>query len=251
MKMKELTAAAGVSKGTILFYIKEGLVPRPIKTHANMAYYTEAHLSAIRLVKELQAKRYLPLAVIKQLIGPEPGRLSPDESKAFADIDGQIFTHPRVGLEGDGLTAGELSRRTGVSLLEIGRLEKMRLLHPVRKGNRKYYDGDDLLFLECGSRLRELGFSQDLGFDVATMQMHRAFLERLVEEEARIMVNRLAGKVSTEKLIRMVEEGTPLFNTMIGLIRKRLIVETTRRFAREFDERERDGEGNGPDLEAG
>ena len=53
MQMKQLTEAAGVTKATIQFYIKEGLIAKPIKTYANMAYYDETHWNAIRLVREL------------------------------------------------------------------------------------------------------------------------------------------------------------------------------------------------------
>jgi DNA-binding transcriptional MerR regulator len=38
IKMKKLTEETGIPKGTIQYYIKEGLIPKPIKTHPNMAY---------------------------------------------------------------------------------------------------------------------------------------------------------------------------------------------------------------------
>jgi predicted DNA-binding transcriptional regulator AlpA len=39
MRMKKLMEAAGVTKATVQFYVKEGLIPRPVKTYRNMAYY--------------------------------------------------------------------------------------------------------------------------------------------------------------------------------------------------------------------
>jgi hypothetical protein len=47
----------------------------------------------------------------------------------------------------------------------------------------------------------------------------------------------VSGKVGVEKLTKMVEEGTIILNSMIGLIRKKLIVETVRRYTAEFQER--------------
>ena len=38
LKMKELMEATGVTKATILHYVKEGLLPEPVKTGRNMAY---------------------------------------------------------------------------------------------------------------------------------------------------------------------------------------------------------------------
>ncbi len=36
MKMKQLTQAAGVTKATVQFYVREGLIPKPVKTSPNM-----------------------------------------------------------------------------------------------------------------------------------------------------------------------------------------------------------------------
>ena len=39
LRMRELAEAAGVSAGTIKHYLREGLLPEPVKTSRNMAYY--------------------------------------------------------------------------------------------------------------------------------------------------------------------------------------------------------------------
>ena len=94
LPMKLLSAASGGPKGTIQFYIKEGLIPRPTKTHANMAYDYETHLNAIRLVREPQEKRFLPLSVIKQVVRGGRGGWSVDEIRIRTDIDGRRFCNP-------------------------------------------------------------------------------------------------------------------------------------------------------------
>ena len=93
MRMKELTEAAGVPRGTIQFYIKEGLIPKPIKQSANSAFYTEEHLNEILLVKELQSKRFLPLSVIKEIMMGGSGKLSVNEIKTLVELDGRIFSN--------------------------------------------------------------------------------------------------------------------------------------------------------------
>jgi predicted DNA-binding transcriptional regulator AlpA len=37
LRMRELVAATGVAKSTILHYLNEGLLPAPVKTSRNMA----------------------------------------------------------------------------------------------------------------------------------------------------------------------------------------------------------------------
>ena len=124
MRMKQLSAESGVPKGTIQFYIREGLIPRPYKTHANMAYYNESHLNAIRLIKELQKKRFLPLSVIKQVVQGAKEGLSVDEIRALTEIDGKIFRNLSENPEVRPVTAKQLSEQTGVSLGDIRKMER-------------------------------------------------------------------------------------------------------------------------------
>ena len=234
MRIKQLAAETGVPKGTIQYYVKEGLIPKPVKTYANMAYYTQEHVDAIRLVKELQAKRFLPLSVIRQMVRGEQGGMSMDEVRTLVEINGPLFQNLSQDLPERLLTGQQLSKKTGISLEDIQNMERVGVLHPLRKGRRKYYDHDDIRFLECGLRLREIGFTEELGFNVEIMRFHLELMQRMVDEEAKVLANRLTGKVEIEEIVRLVEEGIPLLNTMIGLIHKRLIIQTTHRFAESF-----------------
>ena len=59
MKMSELVKRTGLDRQAIHFYIKKGLLPRPLKTKRNMAYYDESYVDRIKLIKNLQLKRFL------------------------------------------------------------------------------------------------------------------------------------------------------------------------------------------------
>jgi DNA-binding transcriptional MerR regulator len=236
MRMKDLVAATGVPKGTIQYYINEGLIPAPIKTQTNMAYYSDAHVNAIRLIKELQSKRYLPLSVIKKLIDQEKNGLSVEEIQTIAKMDGKLFTNLQESLTIRKVNARQLSERTGADLSEIKELETLGILHPRQKGRQKYFDEDDIRVMECWKKLRELGFSKELGFAPEDFTAYRQFMGTLVEEETKIMLKRTLGKISVDDMVHMVEEGTPVLNTIIGLIRKRLILETVKKYAAAFSE---------------
>ena len=137
MRIKQLSEEAGVPKGTIQFYVKEGLIPKPIKTHSNMAYYDRSHLEAIKLVKELQSKRFLPLSVMKQVVRGRGGDLSVDEIRTLIEIDGKLFQNLDKNPTVKPLTASELSERTQIPLKEIRVMEQLSFLHPVKRGKRK------------------------------------------------------------------------------------------------------------------
>ena len=78
--MRDLAEAAGVSAGTIKHYLREGLLPEPVKTSRNMAWYPREFVERVRLIKQLQEERFLPLKVIRDVLenGGDldgPGRL--------------------------------------------------------------------------------------------------------------------------------------------------------------------------------
>ncbi len=234
MRMRELSAAAAVPKATIQFYIKEGLVRRPIKKYANSAYYTQGHLNDIRLVKELQAKRFLPLSVIKQMMKGGTGKLTVDEIRTLVEIDGKLFQNLKENPNLKPVTAHLLSKRTGVSLKDIKAMEKLRVLTPIKKGKKKVYEEDDIRLVECWAKMREIGFTEKLGLDVIYMKIPRELIRLLVEEEAKILTGLVSGKVPAAKIAGMVEEATSILNTMMGVMHKKLIVETTSKYSLEF-----------------
>ncbi|MBT6613032.1 MAG: MerR family transcriptional regulator, partial [Deltaproteobacteria bacterium] len=53
MKISELVKSTGVSKETIHYYIREGLLRKPRKTGRNVAQYGEEYVEQIRTIKAL------------------------------------------------------------------------------------------------------------------------------------------------------------------------------------------------------
>ena len=236
MRMKKLSEEAGVPKGTISFYIKEGLVPPPIKTKRNMAYYDEKHLNAIRLVKELQSKRFLPLSIIKQIISRQTD-LTIEELQTLFQINGNIFQHlnerPRI----KPVTVKKLSKWTGVPLKEIRELEKYGILHPFQKGTQAFYNEDDVRIIELWAKIRAAGFTRELGFDTGVVKIIKETIDGLVKEEARIVLRRVTGKVPSTKVVKMVDDGLQLGTDLLGLLVKESVLEFVRKNALQFQKK--------------
>ncbi len=66
MRMKELAEKAGVSRYTIHYYFREGLLPPAVKTGRTTALYTNAHLECLRFVRSLREERDLPIAAVRR-----------------------------------------------------------------------------------------------------------------------------------------------------------------------------------------
>jgi DNA-binding transcriptional MerR regulator len=63
--MKNLMELTGESKSTILFYVKEGLLPEPDKPKPNLHLYDESCVNIIKFIKYLQNQFSYTIAQIK------------------------------------------------------------------------------------------------------------------------------------------------------------------------------------------
>ncbi len=127
LKISQLAQKAGVSTPTVKHYVREGLIPRPVKTSRNMAYYSEADIHRIRLVKKLQKEKFLPLEVIKRLLDKGesfdeelPPPASQDKSKTYLpDLDAIQRAASRIAPYAHRtpvMTCDSLDRMTGARL---------------------------------------------------------------------------------------------------------------------------------------
>jgi len=67
LKMKELIAQSGESKSTILFYVKEGLLPQPQKPKPNVHLYDDGCVDIIKFIKYLQQNFSYSISEIKHI----------------------------------------------------------------------------------------------------------------------------------------------------------------------------------------
>src|ERR687895_338546 len=116
LRMRELAAASGVSAGTIKHYLREGLLPEPVKTSRNMAYYPREFVERIRLIKQLQEDRFMPLKLIKSVLDEDP-----DRAKVLVELEDRILER---ALQGDQrrVSAAELRKRYEVPQEVLDRL---------------------------------------------------------------------------------------------------------------------------------
>ncbi len=68
IKMNELVKQTSVSKSTILFYIKEGLLPPPHKPKPNLHLYEESCIEIIKFIKYLQSNFDSSISEIKTVV---------------------------------------------------------------------------------------------------------------------------------------------------------------------------------------
>jgi DNA-binding transcriptional MerR regulator len=214
LRMRELAAASGVPAPTIKHYLREGLLPEPVKTSRNMAYYPPDFVDRIKLIKRLQEERFMPLKAIKNVLDEDP-----DRAKAMLELGDQILDRALAG-ERSRTSAAQVRKRYGVPKEVLDRLAELAVLTPNSRG----YTPSDVTIIEAISRFRAGGYDEQIGFTVYDTLRYKAALEELVRQEVDVVMDRLAGEVPTERVVEMLEAGAEPLKDLIGALHTKLMV---------------------------
>jgi DNA-binding transcriptional MerR regulator len=223
LRISELASRSGVSAGTIKHYLREGLLgseDEVVRTSRNMAYYPPNYVERIQLIKRLQEERFMPLRVIRDLIGSDPER-----TMRMIELEDRILERA--------IEAGETGRISRAKVREtyelpqnaLDRLEQLGVLAPNARG----YDRDDVAIIEAISRFRAGGYEESIGFTVYDTLRYRDALEPLVEEEVRVLLDRLAGKVDVDRAVQIISSGAEPLRELIGAMHSKLLLGALRR----------------------
>jgi AcrR family transcriptional regulator len=139
MEISDLSRQSNIPVSTIKFYLRAGLLPKPVKTGKTKAYYSPEYLSRLELIKKLQKEKGMSLKKISEIIeiidgwkgsGPENGKYKNKNIKGFI-IECAIKLFRKKGY--DNSTIADIVEAT-----EIG-----------RGTFYKYFKNKKELFLEC------------------------------------------------------------------------------------------------------
>jgi DNA-binding transcriptional MerR regulator len=223
LKMSELAERSGVSAGTIKHYLREGLLGEGdeiVRTSRNMAYYPPDYVDRIQLIKRLQEDRFMPLRVIRGMMGSEP-----DRARALIELEDRIIERAVEQREGERMSAAEARRRYEIPRNVLDRLAELGVLTPTSRG----YDADDVKIIEAISRFRAGGDDEAIGFTVYDTLRYREALAPLVEEEVRVLLGRLAGGVEEDRAVEIIASGAEPLEELIGAMHSKLLLAALRR----------------------
>ena len=222
LKISELAERSGVPVATIRHYLREGLLPEPVKTSRNMAYYPPDFVDRIRLIKQLQEERFMPLRVIRELL--DRGDAEPERLQAMLDLEDRILERALAG-ERERVPSDEVRDRYDIPREVLDRLAELGILSPNGVG----YSPSDVRIIEAITRFRAGGYDERLGFTVYDTLRYKQALEPLVAEEVDVLTQRLAGDLDPDRAIEIVEAGVgPLNDLMAALHTKLLVAELER-----------------------
>ena len=223
LKMSELAQRSGVSAGTIKHYLREGLLGSQddvLRTSRNMAYYPEEFVGRLRLIKRLQEERFMPLRVIRQVMGDDPERAA-----RLIELEDRILERAIEARETRRVSRARVRETYELPRNVLDRLEELQVLTPGPRG----YDADDVAIIEAISRFRAGGYEEAIGFTVYDTLRYREALTPLVEEEVRVLLHRLAGEVDVDRAVQIISSGAEPLRELIGAMHSKLLLAELRR----------------------
>jgi DNA-binding transcriptional MerR regulator len=224
LRMRELAEATGVSAGTIKHYLREGLLPEPVKTSRNMAYYPREFVARVKLIKQLQEERFLPLKVIKEVLEDGQGEHGPERMRALIELEDRVLERALGGQDSSGLSEAEVKKRYTLPDEVLERLERLEVITPRVRNGRRRYGADDLQIIEAVERMRASGYSEALGFTVYDTLIYKRHLEQLVSEEVGVLMERVAGEMDTDEAADLIEQAVAPMRDLIAALRAKLLI---------------------------
>lgn len=224
IKIGELARRANVSVATIHFYIREGLLPRPmLKTSRNMAYYDETLADRIRFIRRLQEEKHLPLKVIHSLLSGE--RLG-DAALYPSLMQLEALAWPSLSeeLRGDVLGRQQLLVQTGIEPEDLADLTVMGVLTPAVEEQEEQYSPVDVSIAEAVAHARRMGFSRDL-FPATDISLYQHALSRLLGEEVLLLAKRVRGAKLLVPSEKMLHAAIYLMGQLLLQLRRKLILD--------------------------
>ena len=189
LRMSKLTEATGLPKSAILHYLSLGLLPQPVKTSRNMAYYDPACVERIRFIRSMQESYSMPLGKIGMLLSyRDEGR----DITPLLELNEAIF----AGNEEPDLDRKDYAEASGLDDGQVEALLDGGLLVPLEEGRFNRYD------VMVGIMYAR-GFA--MGLTISDLAFYSESAKRIVDEEMALR-RKLTSHLPEEDDMRMTAQ---------------------------------------------
>ncbi len=226
LSIGEVIRKTNVTKATVHHYVALKVLPTPIKTAHNMAYYHPTTVSIINTVRALR-DRHVPLSVAKQMLDEygldkvkEMLQKTSDESVLIAStLSGTGVEKPRSEILSEyNLTEKDLAELENLGLLKFS--SKSNLLN----SSDKIYDSISVELISSLSKMREAGLNESLGFSPCDVVLYQEALENLVKSEVVYFSKRLLSIHPKDEAQTVMKAALEQAENICVLVRIRILL---------------------------
>lgn len=228
MKISELVKQTGVSKETVHYYIREGVLRKPRKTGRNTAEYNDSHVDQIRTIKALRENYFLPIPVIKKLIKKHSNRNRSEKSsfqflsEYFRPLD-QLFSSEVNGRQA-------FLEATGLSEKWLNKMEEWHVITSEKRGGEYFYSQDDVIIGKLIADMDRIGIGPRDGFDPGELKNFTAVLRTFVAKNLERYMAAGWNKMSPQELNEKGSRSTEVISLFFYHIYRKLVREEYKQY---------------------
>ena len=226
LKIRNLVQHTGVSKETVHFYIREGLLPKPLKRGRNIAEYDDSYVERIRFIKELQDRHFLPLAVIKNILKKQKNS---SEWQSLLNLRKEYFRPIDQFLPNE--VAGEelFLKATGLGKKWLVKMEEWEIITPEVRNGQKVYSQDDITLGKLIVEMDSIGLGAVEGFDPEALKRYRDKFREIVIASHKHYIEVALGKLIPEEFSKRVIRGREIMSIFFYHLYRKLSREEYRK----------------------
>jgi len=233
MKMKELEQETGIGRETIRFYIREGLLPEPVRPKRNVATYGPEHVARLKLIRKLQQERFLPLNVIKTIVDAEAENPATG-FEAFIGLENSVGPLLAEPLNLAPQKIEDVAAQSDVGLEDIRKLAAVGFVEIDRREDGEWLSRRNARLVELIGASRAAGFTEEgASYTVEDFRIYAQVMEVVAHHEVSIFYRNLGSRIDSEAGAALAARGIRIVNEMMPLLHmEKLIREMARVSAR-------------------
>ena len=221
LKMKDLEARTDVSREAIHFYLREGLLPEPERPKRNVALYSEEHVSRIRLIKQLQEERFLPLSVIREMLDRADVASGQSGGLVAFELNLSSLLNGDVPEPDQPLTT--VAAKAGMEPEDVQKLVDAGVVQVVEDDGEACLDFRDAAIVEQWGRLLDSGYRDAPGYDESYLARFSGIVQTLAEAEVDLFLDAFGSELTREAAARATR-GIDITNEIFGRLRTQALL---------------------------
>jgi len=226
LKIRDLVQLTEVSRETVHFYIREGLLPKPRKQGRNIAEYDDSYIERIRFIKELQDRYFFPLAVIKNILKQQ--KKSP-EWQSFLNLRREYFRPVDQFLPNEIPGEDPFLEATGLGRKWLVKMEEWKIITPEVCDGRKVYSQDDITLGKLIVEMDNIGLGPKDGFDPEALKHYRDKFQEIVVMAQKYYIEATLGKLPPEEFSKKLVQGGEIMRVFFYHLFRKLSREENKR----------------------
>ncbi len=228
MKISELTRRTGVSKETIHYYIREGVLKKPRKTGKNTADYDDSFVDQIRTIKALRENYFLPIPVIKKLIKKHQKRSRTEQSsfqflsEYFRPLD-QLFFSEVTG-------KAAFLKATGMSEPWFDKMRQWGVITSEQRDGEDFFSQENVIIGKLLVDMDSIGIGPRAGFDPEELKHFTDLFRKMVANNLEQSIKVGWDKMSPDELRRKGSQSTEVMSLFFYHMYRKLVKEEYKRY---------------------